>query len=125
MADDNLRAAVEAQAKAHVADDAPRFASHMTPAALVELGRSASAARGVTPRRYHIMDITVEGDAGTSTVRYEGSGSYVVRQRWQHTADGWKAVGAERPPELIRRPWWRRLLPRRATTEAPARRELR
>ncbi|MDE3095512.1 MAG: hypothetical protein KGK07_05885 [Chloroflexota bacterium] len=125
MADNDLSAAVEAQARAHLAGDAPRFASHMTPAALVELGRSAVAVRGVRPKRYRVLDITSDGDDGASAVRYEGAGSYVVRQRWQRTAAGWKAVAAEHPPELVRRPWWRRLLPGGAPAEAPPRRELR
>ncbi len=125
MTDDDLSAAVEAQARAQVAGDAPRFASHMTPGALVELGRSAGAVRGVRPKRYRVIDITSDGDDGASAVRYEGGGSYVVRQRWQRTAAGWKAIAAERPPELIRRPWWRRLLPGGAPPEAPERRDLR
>ncbi len=124
MAERDLRATVEAQAEAHVAGDSARFASYMTPAALVELGRSADAARGIAPKRYEIIAAQPEGDDGTSEVLFRGRGRYVVRSRWTRSADGWKATSADRPRQEIRQPWWRRWLPGGAGDPPPERQEL-
>jgi hypothetical protein len=124
LADDDLRATVEAQAAAHVAGDAARFASYMTPGALVELGRSADVARGIVPKRYQVFDVTVAEDDGTSDVRYDGRGSYVIHAAWQRTSGGWKATSAERPRQSIRQPWWRRWLPGGRVEAPPERQEL-
>jgi hypothetical protein len=110
----DLRTTVEAQAAAHVSGDAARFASYMTPAAVLELGRTAEPARGITPRRYDVISVDDGGESGTSEVRFSGGGSYVVRETWQRGADGWKALSAERPPESIRLAWWKRMFGRSA-----------
>ena len=109
MSEQELRVAVEQQARAHVAGDAAGFASWMAPGALVELGRTAEHARGIRPRRFSIVSVIADGDGGSSEVRYEGGGSYVIEQRWELNDGGWKAVSAERPAASIRQPWWRRL----------------
>jgi hypothetical protein len=107
--DDGLRDAVEAQAAAHVARDQARFASHMTPGALVELGRELALARGIRVRRFHVHDITEDGTSGASEVRFEGSGFYLLIERWERGNSGWRVVSARCPADAIRRPWWRRL----------------
>ena len=122
MAEADLRETVDAQARAHVAGDGPRFASYMTPAALVELGRSADTVRGIVPKRFEIITAHADGDVGTSDVLFAGRGRYVVRSRWARSADGWKATSADRPRDAIRQPWWRRWLPG-ASSEAPIERQ--
>lgn len=122
MSEQDLRAAVEHQARAHVAGDAAGFASWMAPGAVVELGRTAEQARGIRPRRFRVINVSAHGAGGSSEVRYAGVGSYVIEQRWELNDGGWKAVSAERPPESIRPPWWRRLFVRREP--APERRDL-
>lgn len=124
MAEADLRATVEAQARAHVTGDTARFASYMTPAALVELGRSADVARGIAPKRYEIIAVEPDGDTGASEVLFAGRGRYVVRSRWSRSADGWKATSAERPRETIRQPWWRRWRPGAGAETQPERQEL-
>jgi hypothetical protein len=113
MADDELRATVEAQAAAHIGGDAARFASYMTPAAVLELGRTADATRGIRPRRYRVISIAGNGEGATSEVLFSGGGSYIVRQTWQRGGAGWRALSAERPAERIKAAWWRRMLPLR------------
>ena len=122
MTDEALRAIVEEQARAHVAGDAAAFASRMAPAALVSLAGTAGQSRGITLRRFELLDVRENGDTGASEVRYDGAGTYVLRQRWERTASGWTAVAAERPVESIRRPWWRRIFGRGGG--APERQEL-
>ena len=120
---DALRKAVEEQARAHVAGDAAAFASWMTPAATVELGRTAEQARGIRPKRFRIISTSTDDDGGgASEVGYEGAGSYVISQRWELHDGDWKAVSAERPSESIRQRWWRRVFARPAPT--PERRDL-
>lgn len=120
--DDDLRAAVAAQAEAHARRDDARFASYMAPGALVELGRALAQARGIRPRRYRIIDITVDSGAATSEVRYSGGGAYTLRQRWERAEAGWRAVSAECVAGSISRPWWRRL-PFVGREEAPPERK--
>ncbi|HEX5478155.1 MAG TPA: hypothetical protein VFY79_00395 [Dehalococcoidia bacterium] len=122
MSEQDLRAAVEQQAHAHVTGDEAAFASWMEPGAVVELGRTAEQARGIRPRRFNIITVAANDAGGSSAVRYDGGGSYVIEQRWELSGGGWKAVRAERPPESIRQPRWRRLFARRQP--APERRDL-
>ena len=111
MAEADLRATVEAQARAHIARRYPRFASYMTPAALVELGRSADVARGIAPKRYEIIAFSRTATPATSEVLFAGRGSYVVRSRWT-SVGGWLEGDVGRAAaETIRQPWWRRWLP--------------
>ncbi|MBF6599347.1 MAG: hypothetical protein IVW36_02415 [Dehalococcoidia bacterium] len=121
---EDLRATVEAQARAQIAGDAARFASFMTPAALLELGRSADATRGIAPKRYRIIEVRAEGDAGESQVRFDGGGSYLVVTSWQRSPDGWKAIAATRPRDAVRQPWWRRWLRGSGSAASAERQEL-
>jgi hypothetical protein len=109
--EESLRQAVEAQAAARVAGDIATFASYVTPQALLRLHRQGETLRaGTGVRRYEVLDITKRADGGSSDVRYIGSGSYVLRTRWERRDGLWKAVMVEMPPELAVRPWWRRVL---------------
>ena len=109
--DDSLRDAVEAQAKARIAGDIATFASYVTPQALLRLHRQGEPLRaGRGSWQYEILDITTSGDSGSSDVRYKGSGSYVLRTRWERPDGLWRAVMVEMPPELSRGPLWRRVL---------------
>ena len=112
MADeDSLREAVEAQAQARVAGDIATFASYVTPQALLRMHRLGEPLRaGQGTWRYEVLDITMTGVAGNSDVRYTGSGSYVLRTRWERPDGLWRAVMVEMPPELARGSWWRRVL---------------
>jgi hypothetical protein len=112
VADDgSLREAVEAQAKAHVKGDIATFASYMTPQALLRMHRQGEQLRvGRGSWRYEILDISEAANAGTSDVRYSGTGNYVLRTRWERPESLWRAVMVEMPPELVRGPWWRRML---------------
>jgi hypothetical protein len=124
VADEDLRAAIEEQARAHVARDTARFASYMSSGALVELGRELAHARGIRPRRFEVTDVSAGDGGATSEVRYTGGGSYVLRERWERGDEGWKATGATCPRESIRRPWWRRLPILSRTEPVPDRQEL-
>lgn len=122
--DEELRAAVEDQARAHVARDGARFASYMSPAGLVEAGRELAHARGIHPRRFEVLAVIIDGGTATSEVRYRGGGSYVLRERWELDGSGWKATSAVCPAESIRRPWWRRLPVLSRAEAMPDRQEL-
>jgi len=125
--EESLRQAVEAQARARVAGDIATFASYVTPQALLRLHRQGATLRaGPGIRRYEVVDITVQGGAGSSDVRYIGGGSYVLRTRWERPDGLWKAVMVEMPPESVRGSWWRRLLgmERAGTPSVPERRDL-
>lgn len=109
--EDTLRDAVEAQAQARIDGDIAAFASYVTPQALLRLHRQGEPLRaGQGSWKYDVLDITATGGTGTSDVRYKGSGSYVLRTRWERRDGLWRAVMVEMPPELSRGPWWRRLL---------------
>ena len=110
MGQQSLRETVEAQAQARVCQDAATFASYMTPQAVMTLGGNGFGAPRVgRARRFEILDVTEDGDRGTSEVRFDGGGSYVIRALWRLTDGAWRAVEAEIPPESVRVPWWRRL----------------
>lgn len=107
----SLRQAVEAQARARAAGDIATFASYMTPQALLRLHRQGQTLRaGGRIRRFEIVDLMIRGGAGSSDVRYDGSGSHVLRTRWERPDGLWKAVLVDMPPESVRGPWWRRVL---------------
>ncbi len=112
MADeDSLREAVEAQAQARISGDIATFASYVTPQALLRLHRQGGPLRaGQGTWRYEILDITQNADTGSSDVRYTGSGSYVLRTRWERPDGLWRAVMVEMPAEHSRGSWWRRVL---------------
>lgn len=106
-----LQQAVEDQARAHVAGDVAKFASYVTPQALLRLHRQGEPLRGGRGvKRYEVLDITCGGEVAGTDVRYSGAGSYVLRTRWERREGLWKAVMVETPPGLRRRPWWQRLL---------------
>jgi hypothetical protein len=126
--EETLRQAVEAQAEARVAGDIAKFASYMTPQALLRLHRQGEPLRaGRSVKRYEVLNITVRGAAGDSDVRYDGGGSYVLRTRWERPEGLWRAVMVEMPPEFTRAPLWRRVLrlPRRPDARSGERRDLR
>lgn len=109
--EESLRQAVEAQARARVAGDIATFASYMTPQALLRLHRQGQTLRaGSRVRRFEILDLMAHGGAGSSDVRYDGSGSHVLQTRWERPDGLWKAVVVDMPPESVRGPWWRRVL---------------
>jgi hypothetical protein len=127
--DDSLRQAVEAQAQARVVGDIAKFASYMTPQALMRLHRQGEPLRGGKGiANYEVLDITMIGLAGSSDVQYSGSGSYVLRTRWERPDGLWRAVMVEMPPDSVRGPWWRRVLHLERRAEGPStaeRRDLR
>jgi hypothetical protein len=105
---ETLREAVEAQAEAHVRGDDAAFASYMTPQALLQLRGNGH----VRPRRFDVLGLEEREGIGESAVRYGGSGSYVLRQRWERREGGWKTIEAQRPAAEIKLPFWRRLFRR-------------
>ena len=109
MEDDDLRATVEAQANARVSGDLAAYASHMTPQALLRLHRTGTG-RERRSRSFDVLLVEAKGDSGVSEVRYAGSGSYVVRTRWERRDGHWKAIMVEIPRALVRAPLWKRLL---------------
>ena len=125
--EESLRQVVEDQAQARVRGDFAKFASYMTPQAVLRMHRQGEPLRGRGIRGYEIVDLSVRGAVGGSDVRYSGGGSYVMRTRWERPDGLWKAVIVEMPPDSIRSPWWRRMLglgPRQ-DPPAPERRDLR
>jgi hypothetical protein len=127
-AEESLRHAVEEQAQARVTGDIAKFASYMTPQALLRLHRQGEPLRvGRGVKRYEVLDITIRGAAGNSDVRYDGAGSHVLRTRWERPEGLWRAVMVEMPPEFTRSPLWRRLLglERRSRARTDERRDLR
>ncbi len=123
----SLRQAVEEQAQARVDGDFAKFASYMTPQAVLRMHRQGESLRGRGSRRYEIIDLSVRGAVGDSAVRYSGTGSYVMRTRWECPDGHWKAVMVETPTDSIRTPWWRRMLRIGSRQDPPAaeRRDLR
>jgi hypothetical protein len=106
-----LRQVVEDQARARVSGDVAKFASYMTPQALLRLHRQGEPLRGGRGiKNYEILNITMRGEAADTDVRYSGAGSYVLRTRWERREALWKAVMVEMPPGLTRGSWWQRLL---------------
>ena len=105
---DGLRATVEAHAQARIDGDLPRFASYMTPQALVMLHRQADGVPQ-SPRRFSIIDITAHEDRGVSAVRFDGGGSYVMHAQWERRAAGWTVVRADIARDSIRLSWWKRM----------------
>lgn len=125
MAQQSLRETVEAQAQARVRQDAAAFASYMTPQAIVTLGGNGLGAPRVgRARRFEVLDIAEDGDRGTSEVRFDGGGSYVIRARWRLTEGAWRAVEAEIPPESVTLSWWRRIFGAKSKPEPVERRPL-
>ena len=125
--EESLRQVVEDQAQARVKGDFATFASYMTPQALLRMHRQGESLRGRGLRRYEIVDLSVRGAVGDSDVRYSGSGSYVMRTRWECPDGLWKAVMVEMPADSIRSPWWRRMFGLGPRQDPPAaeRRDLR
>jgi hypothetical protein len=105
---ESLRESVEKQASAHVRGDEAAFASYMTPQALLQLRGNGH----VRLRKYSLISHNERGATGESVVRYAGSGSYVLRQRWERRESGWTTVDADRPAAERRLPWWRRIFVR-------------
>lgn len=107
----SLREAVEAQARARISGDEVTFASCMTPQALLAFNRNVRAcALARRPWKMEIIAVSVEGATATSSVRYFGGGSALVRSTWERRGDHWTVVSAEIPVEEIRVPWYRRIL---------------
>ena len=127
MGGEDVRRLVEEQARARVADDLAAFASYMTPQAVLQLGGNGAGPRPLPrPRRFDILDITMQGEAAAASVRFRGGGvSYELRTTWQRIDGVWKAVDATVPAGSIRVSWWRRLFGGGAESPGrPARRDL-
>ena len=119
-----MRAAVEAQAEAHVRGDAAAFASYMTPQALLQIGGDTLPSHRT--RRFRVTAIDGDSASGSAEVRYEGSWSYALRSHWQLVDGLWRATDAELVPDSVRAPWWRRIIGRtdHRAVPAPERRDL-
>ena len=99
----SLRQAVEEQAQARVDGDFAKFASYMTPQALLRLHRQGEPLRaGEASGAMRLSTIRAGPGTGDSDVRYSGSGSYVLRTRWERPDGLWKAVMVEMPADSIR-----------------------
>jgi len=120
---ETLRDAVERQAAARVRRDDATFASFLTPQALLQLsGNGLAPPRLPQARRYEILDISEQDGRGESLVRYLAAGAYAVRTTWERADGVWRGVAVELPPELMRAPWWRRLLGRGPRPAPPVKR---
>jgi len=106
--DESLHEAVEAQARARVRGDDATFASYMTPQALLQL-----RANGRRPRSYRVVSVAHRGGVGETSVRYEGDGTFLMRQRWEQRGGAWKSIDATQESDRVR-PLWRRLFARGA-----------
>jgi hypothetical protein len=63
------------------------------------------------PRKFEIVEITGDGEAGAASVRFSGGGvSYVMRTAWRLIDGLWKVVEAEVPAGSVRASWWRRIV---------------
>lgn len=103
--DETLRAAVEALAQAHIAQDHALFASFMTPHALLDLRGGLP----VRPRRYEVLHVAEHGESGESEVRFRGGGSFVLRQQWERGNGHWRVIASSIPGGDVRLPVWSRL----------------
>jgi hypothetical protein len=103
MSEESLRDAVEAHASALVLGDIARFASYMTPQALVQMG----AEGGTRFKRYQVTFVAEDGPIGTSTVIFRGGVVLHLSARWERAGDAWRIVAVERVTEPSRA-WWRR-----------------
>ncbi len=118
-----LRETVEAHAQARIDHDLARFASYMTPQALVILNRQ-SAGVPQSPSRFSVIDLTTNEERGRGAVRFDGGGSYVMESEWQRVGAGWTIVRADIDHASIRFPWWHRLMRRRRAPLPVERKEL-
>jgi hypothetical protein len=99
---------LEEQAGAYVRGDVAGFASYMAPSVVLAL-RESDVMRG-TPRKYAVVSVSVDGDAGESDVAYSGRGTrFALVQRWARDGEVWRCVDASCPPERVRHAWWKRL----------------
>ena len=102
---ETLRDAVEAVARAQIAQDHAVFASYMTPQALLAL-------RGGTPvraRSFEVSELVEREGTGRSTVEFRGWGRYVLSMQWERMNGRWRAISAAIPPEDIRPPIWNKI----------------
>ena len=95
----DLRAAVEAQARALVEGDLAGFASYALPEALTDMYRSPVAG---TLRSYEMLRVEIGAGRGHGEVRFCGSTDFVLRSSWVLTTEGWRAATLEVPEELVR-----------------------
>jgi hypothetical protein len=98
MADlpEDLRAAVEAQAKARLEMNIQGYAKYLTPEAVDSL---RSSYQGIPPRvsRFEIDSSDAAGAEYVVEVRYHRrEESFVVRSRWRRDGDAWMVTHAER-----------------------------
>jgi hypothetical protein len=118
--EENLQAAVEAQAAARVKGNIAAFAAYMTPQALLRMHRAGSGPRDRRSNSYQVLSVDESGDAGRSELRFRGVANYVLRTRWERRNGVWKAVMVETPPEGNRPGWWKRMLRAGASDGASA-----
>jgi hypothetical protein len=120
VAEDDLRAAVEAQATAYVQGDMAAFASFMAPSAVLGL-REDEGHRRPSPRRYRVVAVGLDGDDGRAEVEYSGRGGrFTLAGRWRREGGVWRCV--EAAPEGVRHAWWARMTRGLRRPERPAER---
>jgi hypothetical protein len=93
---DDLRAAVEDQARARTEMSIRGYAKYLKPEAVDSLRESV---KGMPARvnKFEIDAVEAGGDGYTVDVRYfQRDESFVVRSRWRSLAEGWMVVHAER-----------------------------
>jgi hypothetical protein len=93
---DDLRAAVEDQARARTEMSIQGYAKFLTPEAVDSLRESV---RGMPPRVNKFEIDAAEGSADDYTidVRYfQRDESFVIRSRWRRLPEGWMVVHAQR-----------------------------
>lgn len=98
MTQEALADVVGQQAAARIRGDDAWFAAWMTPQAILQLRAAPRSARSA-----RVLDVSVDGDAGRSEVRYTSwRESYMVEQRWLLTDGAWRCVSAACAPERRR-----------------------
>lgn len=93
---DDLKAAVEDQARARVEMNVQGYAKHLTPEAVDTLRASF---QGIPPRvsQYGIADVQTAGGDYIVEVSYLlREKAFIVRSRWHREGDAWMVIHAER-----------------------------
>ncbi len=111
-ADTRFLAAVRSQAEARMEMDFQGFLGYFLPEAMAQMRATMGAQAGRRPalprpgeiERFEILEAASEGEAGHSAVRYSGYGSFVLKQEWRRTEQGWRVTSMERPAALATPP---------------------
>ncbi len=104
MTDDRFLSVVRAQAQARVELDLQTFIGYLLPEAIEAYGGQLRGDRRQAPiiaKEYAVLEAENDENVGSSTVRYSGAGSFVLRQKWQRVSEAWRVTSLERPPELV------------------------